>query len=307
MDDAKTVRRIGPLLAAALILVSMAPLGLAQHPGEFRTPYPRDIRPSGPSDIQEGTGLRSQAGICGDREPHPPIHIEHDAQFGLPGSGVTQGEGTPEDPYVIEGWCILGPGRTVISEGISIRSTSAHFVVRDNLVRGFFLGMTLTFLSHGAVDGNVLEANHQALSLWGTDRIPVSGNEVLNATYGLFVRGDSHHNRISNNTFDGPSTAVGAALSVEGNDNTIRDNVVTANEYGIRIAGSATDNTIRGNNIHGTDVGLRGEAAGTVDAENNWWGCPDGPDDPDCDDVEGDVDYDPWLTSPNPEAGSDGG
>lgn len=73
--------------------------------------------------------------------PHPPIAIHGNAGFALPGSGVVGGSGTPDDPYVIEGWSILFPPITHTGigadaqsgngGGITLRGTSAHVVVRD--------------------------------------------------------------------------------------------------------------------------------------------------------------------------------
>jgi hypothetical protein len=59
------------------------------------------------------------------------------------------------------------------------------------------------------------------------------------------------------------------------------------------------------NNIEGNGVGLQNDSSQTVNAENNWWGDPDGPNVPNNpnyptngDTIEGThwdiVDYDPW-------------
>jgi parallel beta-helix repeat protein len=83
-----------------------------------------------------------------DCRPHAPIHVEGDqgpTGFALgeapttgepvhrPGSGVVDGSGTPEDPYVIEGWCILAPAGV---PAIAIAETNAHVEIRDNHVLG---------------------------------------------------------------------------------------------------------------------------------------------------------------------------
>lgn len=63
--------------------------------------------------------------------PHPPIIVESDADFLSPLSGVTSGRGTPEDPYVIEGWSVV----PVAGYGIRISNTQAHVIVRNNQIR----------------------------------------------------------------------------------------------------------------------------------------------------------------------------
>lgn len=69
---------------------------------------------------------------------------------------------------------------------------------------------------------------------------------------------------------------------------------VAAAYGGLPVGASVTltDNAILGND-HGV---VNGMAPPTVDAEDNYWGCPAGPTDPACDDVVGDVDADPFRT-----------
>ncbi len=54
------------------------------------------------------------------------------------------------------------------------------------------------------------------------------------------------------------------------------------------------------NNIFGNDMGIDNLSSVEVDAENNWWGDPSGPNHSpgEGDPVSDNVDYDPWLTQP---------
>jgi len=56
---------------------------------------------------------------------HSPIVINGDAEF-TAANGVTQGDGSETNPYVIEGWAIEASA----SPGIEIRDTTAYFVIR---------------------------------------------------------------------------------------------------------------------------------------------------------------------------------
>lgn len=56
--------------------------------------------------------------------------------------------------------------------------------------------------------------------------------------------------------------------------------------------------TIRASAIAGNAVGANGLGGTSVNAENNWWGCPAGPNATGCDTAIGTVDYTPWLTKP---------
>jgi hypothetical protein len=67
---------------------------------------------------------------------------------------------------------------------------------------------------------------------------------------------------------------------------------------GIRVE-VATDVRVQNSNIrYNAGVGLRNVAAEAVDARDNWWGDPAGPDGPLGDGVLGAVEYEPFRTSP---------
>lgn len=103
-----------------------------------------------------------------------------------------------------------------------------------------------------------------------------------------------HHNRIAN--------ASAGVRAEEGDGIEIVANEVTGshlNGYGVGILLHG-DSRVEDNNIWDNDVGLYGSE---VTAEDNWWGCPAGPEAPLCDDVRGDVDYVPWRVTANPDAG----
>ncbi|MEA2054787.1 MAG: NosD domain-containing protein [Candidatus Thermoplasmatota archaeon] len=63
-----------------------------------------------------------------NKESHLPIRINHDWQFKL-GSivGVTGGNGTKEDPYVIENWNITN----LFTDGIKIKNTKSYVIIRN--------------------------------------------------------------------------------------------------------------------------------------------------------------------------------
>lgn len=59
---------------------------------------------------------------------HPPIAIQGDAGFTLPGSGVVAGSGNEDDPYRIAGWTIVHSEAT---SAIRLNGTRAHVVIED--------------------------------------------------------------------------------------------------------------------------------------------------------------------------------
>lgn len=158
--------------------------------------------------------------------------------------------------------------------GIVDQSAPQGTVVTENVVSRNWVGMKLTGLDILLEDNHVTENEKTGIQVGEEVQFPVSGN-------------------IRNNT------------------------VVDNGGPGLRIAGGFDNDlspiTLRGNNIHGNvanlgGTGVKAEGEGTLDARENWWGCPDGPvltpSLTECQRVFGPVDYDPWLTAPNPDAGA---
>ena len=71
--------------------------------------------------------------------PRGPIYIFGDEGFTWE-NGVIGGSGTPDDPYIIEGWVIDTLG---YDYGIYIDHTTAHFVLRDCIVPVSYTHLTL--------------------------------------------------------------------------------------------------------------------------------------------------------------------
>ena len=65
---------------------------------------------------------------------HPPIFINGNDDFTAE-NGVTGGSGTAEDPYIIEGWTIVGDGSS--TAGVCIKNTTAFFVIRNCSISNF--------------------------------------------------------------------------------------------------------------------------------------------------------------------------
>ncbi len=63
-------------------------------------------------------------------------------------------------------------------------------------------------------------------------------------------------------------------------------------------AGGQASVTAHNNIIKGNTLGAKGEPGTVVEAQNNWWGCPQGPGTGEkCNKATGTVNYTPWLTS----------
>jgi hypothetical protein len=65
-----------------------------------------------------------------------------------------------------------------------------------------------------------------------------------------------------------------------------------------QAAGSQATVTASNSSIYANGTGANGETGTTVNAQNNWWGCKQGPNiGPHCDTAIGTVNYTPWLTA----------
>lgn len=74
--------------------------------------------------------LITSAGIVSviDRKkPHAPISIIGDASLSQ-ADGVVRGDGSPQSPYVVEGWDIRAPSN---GSGVYVRGTNVHLVIRN--------------------------------------------------------------------------------------------------------------------------------------------------------------------------------
>lgn len=113
-----------------------------------------------------------------------------------------------------------------------------------------------------------------------------------------------HHNTVANNTgvasSDGSASAGYMATTFFGAGTTalIYENTILNNTVGIVVGYDGTDtSTVDAfyNRIVGNEYGID-TTAPAVNAENNWWGCNEGPGATDCDSASVGVDADPWLT-----------
>jgi parallel beta-helix repeat protein len=212
-------------------------------------------------------------------------------------------------------------------EGIHVSGSpqpSEHWIA-GNTVTGNRLEGIYLFRTHGnTVLGNTVRDNGAAgIYVKASDGNRIEGNDLARDPLQLVF--DARGNLVMGNTID---DAPGAALHITGDDNTVRENVITgAGIVGIRLAvdseagtdglpgrGNAlvcnrvtgnsigalfaaaatpnriTDNIITGNGALGIDASAVLPADPAIDGRRNWWGCPDGPGHPGCDPVAGNVD-----------------
>lgn len=117
------------------------------------------------------------------------------------------------------------------------------------------------------------------------ENVTISGNTFKNSPVGIKLRGSV--------------PAGGSAMS----DVTIENNTITGmTTAGVQIFANAIESGIvlTGNTITGNKVGVDNQSTVTVDANGNDWGCAEGPGNPGCDSVSGNVTVASWVGQSDP-------
>ena len=128
---------------------------------------------------------------------HDPISIIGNENFTAE-NGVTGGSGIAEDPYILEGWVIIGNSST--ETGIFISNTTAIFVIRNCSISNFysedFYGINLDNVSAGRIEGVEAFKNYIGIKIRYSSFIDVE-NCVCRDNYGVYATGifvvRSHH------------------------------------------------------------------------------------------------------------------
>lgn len=149
------------------------------------------------------------------------------------------------------------------------------------------------------VAGNRITRSEDGVRVLDSSGNRIVSNELEDNRYGVIIRQGSSGNVVEGNHLIG-STGVGVYLA-QGADASVRRNNVIHNDVGVAVGSEhrravVHDNDIRGN----TRAGLIVQRDEPVDATGNWWGCAEGPGDPECDGVQGAAEIEPWRTAPVP-------
>lgn len=222
----------------------------------------------------DGNGQAVSEGIRAESDTTVTDSILTDMKFGTYGGVAIAARGSDDGAgssvLTVDGVSFSEIGRISVHPS-GDNASASHSVITNNTHVGKGTGDHLDYfidLGRGAND------------------VLISGNTV-SGNRGVAASDGSTSAAILVTDFFTPTTS--AALIV--------GNTFTDNTTGIAV-GFATDDTsdvtANFNRIVGNDSGIVSTNS-AVDAENNWWGCNDGPGAAGCDPVTGDVDADPWL------------
>lgn len=191
--------------------------------------------------------------------PSNPFRINSDSDFATLG---LSGDGSEENPYVIQGYGINGEGQGYC---LYVGNTTAHFVVKHNYFYGasgnsaiYFRnnGLYLFNVANGTVFDNTIsnnDGNGIYLDETKNNNLISDNNVQSHIYYGIYLR-DTSPTTIVNNVLE--DNARGISI-LRGHESLISDNTVTGNAYGIHIA-SSDDCIVKGNVVSSsTNTGIR--------------------------------------------------
>lgn len=198
---------------------------------------------------------------CLGRTVHPPIRIaEEEGPLGFilgysptgepiyrPGSGVSAGTGTKEDPYVIEGWCILRQPTPYIiwqndpvgakdvtdnvTQSLMLDGTGSHVVIRDNVLPGTLniweVGILLEDAQNVTVAHNIITTMWRGIFLLHAHDNVVTGNTLLDSGVWGIALFSSPDNLVESNSSNG--SGYGGFLVSESDRVTLAGNLAVAN------------------------------------------------------------------------------
>lgn len=176
--------------------------------------------------------------------PHNPIRISANCDFTTE-NGVTGGSGTISDPFIIENWKINSQytayGFSTYDEnGIVIRDTTAHFVIRNTYLtfNGILsspgYGIILTNVSNGIVENCTFSENSVGISIGGCSHIIIKNNRIFSNSLGIFIRASNCTvvgNSISSN--EGGISLINSKNITVYNNNFIRNKEQASEGIGI--------------------------------------------------------------------------
>jgi len=129
---------------------------------------------------------------------HEPIYIYGNDGFTVD-NGVFSGNGTAEEPYIIEGWRIDQPPADY---GIYIDHTTAYFVIRDCVIEGTTqAGIYFNTVRNGRVEDTQIGLSDTAIYLLDSSNNVFERNVIAESKYGVVAAAMSQNNIFTGNTF----------------------------------------------------------------------------------------------------------
>jgi parallel beta-helix repeat protein len=177
------------------------------------------------------------------RTYHGPVNIvnnDFNTSWNFPGNG------TINDPFIIEGWTFLPSG----AGNIEVRDSTDYFVIRNNNIIGGTFGIFLNNAANGIIHNNIVWNSTYGIDVHNSNAITIANNTVFDQHEAGIQLYNSVNTIIQDNiAFNNGWDGIRLILS---NSNHIESNIAYRNNFeGIRLENWATGNTIISNWVFG--------------------------------------------------------
>ncbi|TFG02161.1 MAG: hypothetical protein EU542_05580 [Promethearchaeota archaeon] len=178
---------------------------------------------------------------------HPPIEILNDGAFlgySFPGNGSSN------NPYIIEGYNITSTGFSAIR----ISSTNSYFIIRDCRINSEFLGIALDYVGPGTskIFRNIIKSTTNdggGITLRHLSNSTIEQNICYNFGQGIHVdevNGCTIHNNIIRD-----ASYQGINIRYSDSNLITNNHIINSKQHGIAIVGSSANNVIHHNKLEG--------------------------------------------------------
>lgn len=180
--------------------------------------------------------------------PHDPIDIDGNENF-AEWNGVVGGMGKADDPFVLEGWAIIGS----MGHGITVKNTDAYCIIRNcQISTSKWSGLVVESSSNVTIEGcTIMESRDSGVQIHSSNHITVYGNQIREQAWGIGLHTVSDV-ELRENLIMGSSESGMGGQSV--NKCIMVGNEVTETDLGVGLYLSC-DNVLTQNEIHGNSNG----------------------------------------------------
>ncbi len=162
---------------------------------------------------------------------HDPIIIEDNSDF-TAGNGISGGDGTETNPYLISGYEIDAKGGDY---GISVYNTSSHFIIESCYIYnttpfGWYAAAGINFynMSNGSVVNTVVADSEYGILAQESSNIVVRNSSVSNnSRYGIYL-GNVNESSVGNSSLWGNEQGI---YLVDSHNNTFYENRMINNSF----------------------------------------------------------------------------
>ncbi|MFH1102005.1 MAG: NosD domain-containing protein [Methanobacteriota archaeon] len=152
---------------------------------------------------------------------------------------------------IFEGRNINWP--SIISTAVFVYH-SQNVILTGNTISGYYFGLFLQMTTHSVISENMISDSTAGFYSYDCTDDTIKRNMFTHNPDQGIILSYSTHMVVSNNTID--HSERGISLLFSANDNTLIDNVVSANGYGISLASACLRNTITKNTITNNGYGV---------------------------------------------------